>query len=187
MQAPLLLRVAVLVVGTVALAYVSRGALRHPRSHGFTRFFAWEGILALAMINLPMWDVDPGAPHQLLSWAMLIASAALPVHAYLLLRTIGRPSAERGDEALIGFEKTTTLVTTGAFRFIRHPMYTALLLLAWGVFVKQFTWLGLAIVLATSVLLYMTARRDEDECLAHFGDAYRNYMRGTKRFIPFVV
>jgi protein-S-isoprenylcysteine O-methyltransferase Ste14 len=187
MQAPLLLRVAVFVVGTAALVYVSRGALRHPRSHGFTRFFAWEGILALAMINLPVWDVNPGAPHQLLSWALLIASAALPIHAYLLLKTLGRPGAERSDEALMGFEKTTALVTSGAFRFIRHPMYTALLLLAWGVFVKQFTWLGLAIVLATSVLLYMTARRDEDECLAHFGDVYRDYMRGTKRFIPFVV
>jgi protein-S-isoprenylcysteine O-methyltransferase Ste14 len=37
------------------------------------------------------------------------------------------------------------------------------------------------------VLLVLTALSDERECIAHFGDAYRAYMRGTKRFLPFVV
>jgi protein-S-isoprenylcysteine O-methyltransferase Ste14 len=66
-------------------------------------------------------------------------------------------------------------------------MYTALMLLAWGAFLKQFTWLTLALVLAATVLLFLTALRDEQECIAHFGDAYREYMRGTRRFIPFVL
>jgi len=66
-------------------------------------------------------------------------------------------------------------------------MYTALMLLAWGAFLKQFTWLTLALVLAATVLLVLTALRDEEECIAHFGDAYREYMRRTRRFIPFVL
>ncbi|MDM0054136.1 methyltransferase family protein [Variovorax fucosicus] len=172
---------------SAVLVYVSRGPLRQPGSHGFYRFFAWECILALVLLNLPVWDRDPLAPHQLLSWGLLIASAWLPIHAVRLLKRLGKPTQERADAALYGFEKTSSLVTSGAFRYIRHPMYTALMLLAWGAFLKQFSWLGLGLVLAATALLFVTALRDERECLQHFGEAYRTYMRGTRRFIPFVL
>ncbi|WP_233210968.1 methyltransferase, partial [Pseudoxanthomonas sp. KAs_5_3] len=58
---------------------------------------------------------------------------------------------------------------SGACRYIRHPMYRALMLLAWGAFLKQFTWFTLALVVAATVLLFLTAVRDEQECIAHFG------------------
>ncbi|MEJ8853955.1 isoprenylcysteine carboxylmethyltransferase family protein [Variovorax robiniae] len=179
--------VAAFLAGSAALLHVSRGALRQPGSHGFYRFFAWECILLLVLLNLPVWGDDPLAPHQLLSWVLLVASAWLPVHAVRLLKRVGQPTEERKDEALLGFEKTSTLVTSGAFRYIRHPMYAALIFLAWGAFLKQFSWFGLVLVLAATVLLFITALRDEKECLQHFGEAYRAYMRGTRRFIPFVL
>jgi len=37
----------VFTLATLGIIYVSRLSLRHPRSHGFYRFFAWEAILAL--------------------------------------------------------------------------------------------------------------------------------------------
>ena len=181
------LQLLLFIAGSTVLVYVSRGPLRQPRSHGFYRFFAWECILALIVLNLPVWDRDPLAPHQLLSWGLLALSAWLPVHAVRLLRQAGQPSAARDDDAaLYAFEKTTALVTRGAFRYIRHPMYTALILLAWGAFLKQFTGLTLLLALAATALLWITALRDEEECLAHFGEPYRDYMRRTRRFIPFV-
>lgn len=173
-------------VGTALLLHVSRAPLRQPGSHGFYRFFAWECILALIVLNLPVWDREPLAPHQLVSWALLIISAGLPIHAVRLLKQLGQPTATREDAALYGFEKTSTLVTSGAFRYIRHPMYTALICLAWGAFFKQFTWLNLGLVLGATAFMFITARRDENECLAHFGEAYRSYMQRTRRFIPFV-
>ena len=127
------------VVLSAVLVYVSRGALRQPDSHGFYRFFAWECILALVLLNLPVWGHDRLAPHQLLSWALLIGSVWLPIHAVRLLKRLGKPTPERADAALYAFEKTSALVTSGAFRYIRHPMYTALMLLAWGAFFKQFS------------------------------------------------
>lgn len=74
----------------------------------------------------------------------------------------------------------------GAYKYIRHPLYSSLLFLAWGAFLKHLSWLGLILVVAASIFLFLTARSDESECLLHFGDAYRTYMRGTKRFVPFV-
>lgn len=183
----LYVQVLLFVLGTAALLYVSRGPLRRPQSHGFYRFFAWECILALIVLNLPVWDANPLAPHQLASWALLIVSMWLPLHAFRLMKKLGRPSEQRDDDpALFGFEKTSALVTAGAFHYIRHPMYGALICLAWGAFLKQFSWLNLALVLAATAFMFLTARRDEGECIAHFGDDYRAYMRRTRRFIPFV-
>ena len=175
------------VVVSSALLYLSRGAMSRPRSHGFYRFFAWECILGLIWINLPVWGADPLALSQRVAMVLFMASIWLPLHAFRLLRRFGQPGAARQDAALIGFEKTTMLVTAGAFRYIRHPMYTALICLAWGVFLQRFTWLGLLLVLVSTALLFVTAIREEQECLEHFGDVYRNYMRRTHRFVPFLL
>ena len=34
---------------------------------------------------------------------------------------------------------------------------------------------------------FVTALREEQECLAHFGEAYQDYMRRTRRFVPFLL
>jgi protein-S-isoprenylcysteine O-methyltransferase Ste14 len=175
------------VVVSSVLLYASRGAITRPRSHGFYRFFAWECILGLIWLNLPVWGTDPVVPRQSVAMALLMTSIWLPLHAFRLLRRLGHPSAARKDEALLGFERTSRLVTAGAFRYIRHPMYTALICLAWGIFLQQFTWMGLALVLAATVLLFVTAIREEQECLAYFGEAYRDYMRRSRRFVPFLL
>ena len=106
--------------------YVSHNALRNRRSHGFYRFFAWEMMLALVLINFPMWTVDPFSPRQIASWLLLVLSVVLVIEAVKLLRKIGQPGNERPDAELFGFEKTSALVTSGVFRYIRHPMYAAL-------------------------------------------------------------
>jgi protein-S-isoprenylcysteine O-methyltransferase Ste14 len=41
-------------------------------------------------------------------------------------------------------------------------------------------------VLVASILLLLSAKRDEEACLVYFGGEYRSYMQKTKRFIPFL-
>ena len=174
-------------IGSVVLVTLSRKTLTHLRSHGFYRFFAWECILALIILNFPYWEINPFAPHQLISWLFLAISIFLVIHGVRLLKLIGKPSENRPDTELLAFEKTTQLVTVGAYKYIRHPLYSSLLFLAWGVFFKQPASLpGLLLALTASFFLLLTAKSDESECLLHFGDAYQVYMLGTKRFIPFL-
>lgn len=184
----LTLELRLLVFGALTLYFiwVSRHALRSPQAHGFWRFFAWECIAALVLVNLPMWEHDPLSVRQIASWLLLIISPWLAIHAVLLLRRDGRPDARRTDAELLGFERTSRLVTHGAFRYIRHPMYTALLALAWGAYLKDVTPQSCALVAGASVFLLLTALRDEIECRTHFGADYANYMQRSKRFIPFV-
>ncbi|MDM0018461.1 methyltransferase family protein [Variovorax saccharolyticus] len=188
MLLPLQAYPATFVIVSSVVLYISRGSIMRPRSHGFYRFFAVECIFGLIWINLPVWGDDPLlSPSQFLAQLFLVTSAWLPLHAARRLRRLGQPSSARKDQTLIGFEKTTRLVTTGAFKYIRHPMYTALICLAWGVFLQRFTWLGLLLVVASTGLIFVTAQREEEECIAHFGDAYRDYMRRTRRFVPYLL
>lgn len=181
-----MLETLIIFMGSIALLYLSWGALSNPNSHGFYRFFAWEAILGLDALNFSVETANPLAPDQLLSTLLRVISLGLAIHALILLIKIGKPTQERTDRALIGFEKTSSLVTIGAFKFIRHPMYASLLFFAWGEFLKQVSWLGVFLVLVASVFLWLTAKRDEEECLTHFGSEYRCYMLKTKRFIPFL-
>ena len=79
------------------------------------------------------------------------------------------------------------LVTSGIYRYIRHPQYTGLLLMSLGMLIEWAT-LPMLILYPVMVLLYVRlAKKEERDMLAEFGDDYRDYMKRTKRFIPFVV
>lgn len=180
------IKAACFLLGTGCLAYLSRASLAVPRSHGFYRFFAWEAILGLALLNVDVWFRDPLSWHQLISWSLLIASTILVIVGMRLLRRRGAPDAGRDDVPLVAFEKTTTLITTGAYGYIRHPLYSSLLFLAWGIFFKAPSWLGRLLAAAATLCLVATARIEEAENLRFFGQAYQDYLQQTKMFIPYL-
>jgi protein-S-isoprenylcysteine O-methyltransferase Ste14 len=172
--------------GSLILIFVSRASLFNPRSHGFYRFFAWEVMLLLFLLNRPYWFRDPFSPLQVVGWILLILSAVLALYgAYLLLR-LGKHDRTRTDAPMMKFEKTAHLVTTGIYRYIRHPLYASLLYLTWGILCKQLTVLTLILALAASVFLYLTVRREEAENMVYFGQPYLDYMKHSKRFVPFL-
>jgi protein-S-isoprenylcysteine O-methyltransferase Ste14 len=171
------------ILGSAGLLALSWGSLR-ARAHGFYRFFAFEGILALVALNLPVWFHEPFRLAQILSWLLLLASIGLALHGFWLLKQMGKPDQAIADPARIGFEKTTRLVIVGAYRWIRHPLYSSLLCGGWGAFFKRPGWLGLGLALLVSAMLYLTARAEERENLRNFGAEYAEYMRRTKRFLP---
>jgi protein-S-isoprenylcysteine O-methyltransferase Ste14 len=183
-------RIATFLVLSAWLTYISRSSLVSPQSHGFYRFFAWECILALFVLNFVSfshWFGEPLAGRQVASWLLLFGSLVPLIPAVHQLRSRGKPDDRRPDDgSLLGIEKTTRLVTTGVFQFIRHPMYTSLLLLAWGVFFKKPSLTAAALALAATGFLLATAKAEERENIDYFGPAYRAYMRDTKRFVPFV-
>jgi protein-S-isoprenylcysteine O-methyltransferase Ste14 len=182
-----MMKLILFVVASVGLVYISRTSLRAPGSHGFYRFFAWEFILALFLLNVDVWFSDLFSWNQLISWFLLISSIPPLVFGIHALVTQGKPAERRdGDEHLIAFERTTNLVTTGFYRYIRHPLYSSLLFLAWGAFFKKPDWVGAALALAATLALIATAKADEAECIRFFGPSYQEYMKQTKRFVPFL-
>lgn len=175
-------------VASAGLIYVSRQSLMKLKSHGFYRFFAWEAMLALLLLNVPRWFADWLAWHQIVSWLLLIVCIVPLVYGVKALSKRGEPdAAQRSEPELMAFERTTKLVTDGIYRYIRHPLYSSLFLLNWGIFFKAPSWIGLALAAAASLLLMATARADERECIECFGTEYRQYMRHTRMFIPYIL
>lgn len=171
---------------SIPIIIISRRALFDFRSHGFYRFFSWEGIILLFTLNYSYWFKDPFSWQQIASWLFLVVSACLVITGVITLRKRGIPADQREDPALFQFEKTSELVTTGIFRYIRHPLYSSLLFLTWGIWLKNPGIPGFFIALASSALLLPTSKADEAECVAFFGEKYSDYMSRTKRFIPFL-
>jgi len=172
--------------GSAVIVWWSRKPLSKPGSHGFYRFFAWEAILGLIVLNREVWGSDPYSPQQFASWLLMLASIALVAMGVFTLKRDGAPGAKRDDGSFYEFEKTTQLVSHGIFAYIRHPMYASLMALAWGAFFQDPSSIGSVIALTATVALWLTATTDEKECLAYFGQEYADYMRRTKRFIPFL-
>lgn len=174
------------IAGSAVVVWLSRKALRKPGSHGYYRFFAWEAILGLIVMNRHIWGEDPYSPHQFASWMLMLVSIFLVVEGARTLRRHGAANAKRDDGSFYEFEKTTQLVSSGIFAYIRHPMYASLLALTWGAYFQNPNLIGTVIAALSSLFLWLTAKTDERECLAYFGSAYADYMRRTKRFIPFL-
>ncbi len=186
MSSELGIKLAVFFLSSALLAYASRASLRVPGSHGFYRFLAWESMIVLFLLAVDRWFRDPFSSLQVISWLLLSVSAFLVLHGVRLLRRAGLPAEERPGEPLLAFEKTTTLVTEGAYRYIRHPLYSSLLFLTWGIFLKQPVVLTAVVALTATGFIVATARADEVECIRFFGPPYEEYMNRTKMFIPFL-
>jgi protein-S-isoprenylcysteine O-methyltransferase Ste14 len=88
---------------------------------------------------------------------------------------------------LVGIERTTTLVDTGAYRYIRHPIYSAFLLGGAGVLLKDVSWSGTLLTLFVFAGAVVAAKTEERENIEFFGEAYRDYMKRTRMFFPFLV
>jgi len=177
----------VFIVVSLLIVVISWKSLQQPGSHGFYRFFAWEAILALFMINMNVWFYKPFAWHQIIAWSLLIVAVIPLVFGVQALHTRGKPAEQReGDPALLAFEKTTALVTSGVYHYIRHPLYSSLFWLAWGIFFKSPSWLGGVLAVAATFFLIATAKADETECTRFFGPQYQEYMKTTRMFVPYV-
>ena len=183
---PFQFKVILFIAASVGLAWVSWRSLLDFRSHGFYRFFVFESIVALVLLNLDYWFHEPFSPHQIISWLLLIISLFLVVHGFILLRMVGKPDSKRNDSSLVGVEKTTEQVTAVACRYIRHPLYSSLLFGAWGVFFKNPSWVGVSLAVITTFFVTMTAKIEEVENIRFFGAGYQSYMKKTKMFIPFL-
>ena len=155
-------------------------------SHGFYRFFSWECIIGLFVNNFRYWFVHPLSNEQLLSWLFLFISIYLVVAGVILLKKVGKPAPNRNEKTLYQFEKTTVLIERGLYKYIRHPLYSSLLFLTWGIFLKNTTAWLFCIAMMSTIFLYLTAIFDEKECIKFFGSSYREYMKRTKLFIPFI-
>jgi protein-S-isoprenylcysteine O-methyltransferase Ste14 len=77
----------------------------------------------------------------------------------------------------------TGLVTKGPYRFVRHPMYTSVILLGIGIAIRSGSWI-VTVALVGLILLFAVKSRWEEMHLADTFPGYERYMGTTGRFLP---
>ena len=170
----------VLIIGTLFIVLFSWFlSVKYKRYHGIARFFAFESVFILFLLNYKIWFFNPFSLLQVLSWILLSISLYVVITGYLLLKRKGNPS--------VNFENTSLLVRSGIYGYIRHPLYLSVFLLGTGIMLKDPGSAQLVLGLVNLIAVWITARIEEKEMVEKFGDDYRAYIKETKMFIPFIV
>jgi protein-S-isoprenylcysteine O-methyltransferase Ste14 len=143
----------------------------------------WGLVAILPLLGYllrPEWVVWARSPlPEWLRWTGTGLALVMVAALYWLFRTIG---------ANISPVETTRhdhqLVTSGPYRWIRHPLYTfgTLFFLALAL-LSGVWWLAAGMAVALPILAWRTPR-EEAHLLARFGDDYRAYMQRTGRYLP---
>jgi protein-S-isoprenylcysteine O-methyltransferase Ste14 len=160
-----------------------------------TSLYDWREslLLAFATIGLfvfPVMYTVTGFPAALdrpfiaaIAWLGLV-----PLCASLWL--FYRSHKDLGEYWSISLElrERHALVQTGAYRLIRHPMYTSFLLLGLSQLMLLPNWLaGMSGLLGAAAFLLFRMRREEHMMIQAIGNEYRAYMTKTKRLIPWIL
>jgi protein-S-isoprenylcysteine O-methyltransferase Ste14 len=136
---------------------------------GLITFMINPARMAWAALPLPVW----------LRWIGVGLGAAAGGLLVWTLVNLGRNLTDT-----VVTRRAHTLVTTGPYRWIRHPFYvtTALSVTANGLVAAN--WFLLAAGWLTVALMVIRTTKEEELLLARFGEAYRSYMERTGRFLP---
>jgi protein-S-isoprenylcysteine O-methyltransferase Ste14 len=80
------------------------------------------------------------------------------------------------------------VIQTGPYRWVRHPSYTAGMIMFLGIGFALTSWVSIALLLGGTIVGYgYRVRVEERALLAEIGAPYGEFMRTRKRFIPYVV
>ena len=112
----------------------------------------------------------------------VIAAQAVAV----ALSVWARRSFPRGVFRVVAAPDAPTIIRRGPYRFLRHPMYSAVLLFIWAAILSHLSrW---TLVLGATVTLVVSLRVIAEERLlrTHYPD-YDAYARSTKAVVPFIV
>ena len=101
-----------------------------------------------------------------------------------------RSHADLGRNWSISLElrERHTLVKTGVYRHIRHPMYSSFFLLGIAQALLLPNWfIDLSGIVGAGLLYAFRVAREEELMLKQFGGEYRTYMANSKRLIPWII
>jgi protein-S-isoprenylcysteine O-methyltransferase Ste14 len=181
------MKIIIFCILSLPLLTLSWRALFSLKNHGLYRLVVFECILWLAIQNYRYLIVEQFDLQQLISSGFMIISLVFVLSAVFIMREKGRVSKQRRDHTLFGFEKTTVLIESGIFKHIRHPMYSSLLFLAWGILLRNIEATLFVVALIATFSGVIAALMEEKENIEYFGERYRHYMLRSNMFIPYVI
>ncbi len=127
-------------------------------------------ILGWAKLDLPAW----------MQWVGLaLGLASLPLIWWV------QSALGSNFSTVLHVRDEHTLVTSGPYRWVRHPMYTVLYMNLLAAFLlTENLLIGGVFLLSLTLIVASRVQREEQTMLEKFGEQYRDYMQQTGRFLP---
>jgi protein-S-isoprenylcysteine O-methyltransferase Ste14 len=147
-------------------------------------------IVLLSVIFASFWFAMQYAmmhPHSIPGGASLRIAALVLLAAGLCLRWAAVLTLGASFSTNVAIHATQTLHTTGLYGWVRHPSYSAMLIIFTAVGIYERNWVSLIVLLVfpTAALLYRI-HVEELALVEAFGDQYVEYKRTTRRLIPLI-
>lgn len=137
-------------------------------------------------LGIVAWMIDPAwmawSSLSLPVWLRWVGIALVACSGMLLVWTFHNLGKNLTDTVVTRREHS--LVTTGPYRYVRHPFYLTFALGALGVSLAIANWFTLLASLIPMSFLVARTRIEEEKLIQRFGDEYRDYMRRVGRFVP---
>jgi len=122
----------------------------------------------------------PDAPATYWSgFAIVVLGLAFTVWARIVLG--------RNWSGIVTVKQDHELVTTGPYRWVRHPIYTGLLFAFAGSAIARGEWRGVLAVVIVLAGFWRKLKLEERWMIETFGDAYLRYREKVRALIPFVL
>jgi len=154
-----------------------------------------RSIMALSFLALPLIMVLPYLEakwviSQFLSSSVILWMAIISIGVTLLggiIELLSRIQIGQYGGPKIVIEDDHRLITSGIYRYIRHPQYLGFLLLFFGYSFSMGSLLMTLIITVTFFIIFRSRMVLEEKLLiSTFGEKYLAYAKRTKRLIPFV-
>lgn len=126
-------------------------------------------LMAWASVPVPLW----------LRWCGFVLIAIWGALFVWTFQTLGKNLTDT-----VVTRKEHTLVTTGPYRYVRHPFYLAFLVAVIGGSIVTANWYLFVTSIFPFAFLVARTRIEEEKLVERFGDEYRDYMQKTGRFWP---
>lgn len=172
----------ILMVGFIALLGGNK-SLKDDRSSMFFLAITLSSVLPTIGYTAQAGRTAPGA----FSWGFPIVSYLGFVLFFLglLINWTGILTLKKQWSAVVIISKDHQLINTGIYKYIRHPIYAAILLELFGLGLGLANWISmLVLVLFNAVSLGYRIYVEEKALEKYFGEAYVHYACRTKRLIP---
>jgi protein-S-isoprenylcysteine O-methyltransferase Ste14 len=146
-----------------------------------TRATGWslvavQGVLLVALISLGGSDDWPTP-----SWLHQVGTAVVAIG--LVIVAVGGTRLGRLLTATPIPKAGGALVTDGLYRWVRHPIYTGVLIIVVGLVAPSGRWLTLIVGCVTVAFFFAKSAWEEQRLADQYPD-YAEYQRSTPRFVP---
>jgi len=144
---------------------------------------ALAGLAFALSLNWILSPVFSFADYPINLWVYAIGMLFLVVGLWLLRQS--HSDLGRNWSMTLELRENHALVTSGVYRHLRHPMYSAMFLISIGQLLITPNWLvGPASLVVFALLFALRIEKEEAMMLEQFGEQYAAYARRTKRLIP---